>query len=149
MSALKLASTLHLIGPIGVESLHLPMVGTRICAGFPSPADDFLDEEIDLVKVLTPNPAASFMWRVSGSSMVDAGIFDGDVVVVDRSAVPKHGDVVVCSINGETSLKLYEFTGRPRLVFANRDMPAFALDDLADIEVWGVATWTLHKPRLR
>ena len=137
-----------LIGPLAIESLLLPMVGTRICAGFPSPADDFLDEEIDLATILRPNPA-SFLWRVRGSSMIEAGIHDGDLIVVDRSATPKDGDVVVCTINGENSLKLFEDRGAMRLAFANSDMPAFAIDEAAEIEIWGVATWSLHKPRRR
>ena len=138
---------LNLIGPIGLDALVLPMVGTRICAGFPSPADDFLDEEIDLLAILTPNPAATFLWRVRGSSMIETGIHDGDVIVVDRSAKPVSGDVVVVAIDGETSLKLYRNLTRPELAFANPDMPAFAVDDLAAVEIWGVVTYTLHKPR--
>ena len=101
-------SDVTLIGPLGIDSFILPMVGTRVCAGFPSPADDFLDEEIDLVAILTPNAAATFLRRFAGNSMLDAGIHDGDVIVVDRSVKPKHGRVVVCAINGETSLKLYQ-----------------------------------------
>ena len=140
---------LQFIGPIAEHDLMLPIVGTRICAGFPSPADDFLDEEIDLSAILRPNPAASFLWRVRGSSMIEVGIHDGDLIVVDRSATPKDGDVVVCTINGENSLKLFEDRGRARLAFANSDMPAFAIDEAAEIEIWGVATWSLHKPRRR
>lgn len=144
---MRMSPPLELIGPIGSDSLVLPMVGTRICAGFPSPADDFLDEEVDLVRILTPNRAATFLWRVSGHSMVEAGIHDGDVVVVDRSAKPKHGEVVVATINGEVSLKLFLSDGMPRLAFANRRMPAFALNESSDVEIWGTVTWTLHKPR--
>lgn len=111
-----------------------PIAGTRICAGFPSRADDFLDGEIDLARILTPNRAATFLWRVAGHSMKETGIHDGDVVVA--------------SINGEVSLKLFRNDGRPTLSFANRDMPVFFLADTADVEVWGVVTWTLHQPRL-
>lgn len=141
-------TTALLLGPIAPAELLLPIAGTRICAGFPSPADDFLDGEIDLARILTPNRAATFLWRVSGHSMRDTGIHDGDVVVVDRSRKPRHGDVVVASINGEVSLKLFKNEGRPTLSFANRDMPVFFLADTADVEVWGVVTWTLHQPRL-
>lgn len=65
-----------------------PIAGTRICAGFPSRADDFLDGEIDLARILTPNRAATFLWRVAGHSLKETGIHDGDVVVVDRSRKP-------------------------------------------------------------
>lgn len=137
-----------LLGPIAPEQLLLPLIGTRICAGFPSPADDFLDGEIDLTRILAPNRAATFLWRVSGHSMRETGIHDGDVVVVDRSKKPRHGDVVVATINGEVSLKLYRNDGRPTLAFANRDMPVFFLADTAEVEVWGTVIWTLHQPRM-
>ena len=139
----------ELIGPLGREALMLPMIGTRICAGFPSPADDFLDGELDLARILAPNRAATFLWRVSGHSMLESGIDDGDVVVVDRSAQPKHGDVVVAVINGEVSLKLYRIVGgRATLCFANRAMPPFVITESASVEVWGTVTWTLHRPRV-
>ena len=127
--------------------ITLPVMGTRICAGFPSPADDFLDGELDLTRILVKNKPATFLWRVTGSSMRDVGIFDGDVVVVDRSVKPKDGVVVVAVINGETSLKLYRSGNPPSLTFANREIPAFPMDDVSQVEIWGVVTWTLHKPR--
>jgi DNA polymerase V len=108
-------------------------MGTRICAGFPSPADDFLDGELDLTKILVKNRPATFLWRVTGNSMKDVGIFDGVVVVA--------------VINGETSRKLFRRGDSPALTFANRDMPAFPMEDVSQVEIWGVVTWTLHKPR--
>ena len=140
---------LHLLGPVSAFSMPLHLMGTRICAGFPSPADDFIDDEIDLTRILVANRPATFLWRVSGNSMIEAGIHDGDVVVVDRSMNPRHGEVVVASIRGEVSLKLYLNDGKPRLAFANKDMPAFAVSEEDDVTVWGVVTWTLHKPNKR
>lgn len=139
-------STLRLMGLAARTSLTLPLMGTRICAGFPSPADDFLEDEVDLNRILSPNRPATFLWRVSGHSMIETGIFDGDVVVVDRSLKPRHGQVVVANINGEVSLKLYRNDGKPSLAFANQDMPPFKLSEEENITVWGVVTWTLHKP---
>ena len=144
---MRTGSHLTYIGPPAGWPVILPVMGTRICAGFPSPADDFLDGEIDLTRILAPNRPATFLWRVQGDSMRDVGIFDGDVVVVDRSVAPKDGHVVVAVINSETSLKLYRGGRPPALTFANRKMPAFPIDDAAQIEIWGVVTWTLHKPR--
>lgn len=138
------AAPLELLGPLPPGAVSLPMVATRICAGFPSPADDFMDDELDLQRLLAPNRPATFLWRVAGTSMEETGIHDGDVVVVDRSAKPEDGQVVVACINGAVSLKLFR---RGRLAFANRQMPAFALDEIANVEIWGVVTWTLHKPR--
>lgn len=141
--------SLHLLGPVGAAPLPLNFMGTRICAGFPSPADDFIDDEIDLTRILVANRPATFLWRVSGNSMIETGIHDGDVVVVDRSMNPRHSEVVVASIRGEVSLKLYQNDGTPCLVFANRDMPAFVISEDDDVTVWGVVTWTLHKPNKR
>ena len=103
-----------------------------------------MDDELDLQRLLAPNRPATFLWRVSGTSMVETGIHEGDVVVVDRSTKPEDGSVVVACIDGAVSLKLYR---RVRFVFANRDLPAFAVDEVAHVEIWGVVTWTLHKPR--
>ena len=142
-------SALSLIGPVGANALTVPMVGRRITAGFPSPADDFLDDELDVAELLRPNAAATFFWRVSGHSMVEAGIHDGDLIVVDRSMKPSHGRVVLVTVNGEPSLKLFEDVGQPRLAYANATMPAFALDEISEVEIWGVVTWSLHKPERR
>jgi DNA polymerase V len=136
---------IELAGSASRKALAMPAMGTSICAGFPSPADDYLEGEIDLAEVLMPNRSASFLWRVSGRSMVLTGVFDGDVVVVDRSLTPKNGDVVVATVDGEVSLKLFR-TNPARLEFANPDMPAFKLAESSDVAVWGVVTWTLHKP---
>lgn len=145
----RATSLLHLLGPVSAFSMPLHLMGTRICAGFPSPADDFIDDEIDLTRILVSNRPATFLWRVSGNSMIEAGIHDGDVVVVDRSMNPRHGEVVVASIRGEVSLKLYQNEGRPSLAFANREMPPLVISEDDDVTVWGVVTWTLHKPNKR
>ena len=85
--------------------VNVPLMGVRLCAGFPSPADDYVEDALDPTRLMVVNPAATFFWRVSGSSMVRAGIQDGDYVVVDRSLVPKAGDVVVAVIDGLPSAK--------------------------------------------
>lgn len=81
------------------------MVGRFVHAGFPSPADDFVEEMIDLNRVLVQNPTATFLWRVVGDCMIDVKIFPGDVVVVDRSLQPKHRAIVLAIIDGEPTLK--------------------------------------------
>ncbi|WP_328596015.1 translesion error-prone DNA polymerase V autoproteolytic subunit [Aureimonas psammosilenae] len=121
------------------------MFGFGLCAGFPSPADDFLDEAIDLGRLLVPNPPATFMWKVDGWSMKDAGIFHGDLLVVDRSLTPRHRDVVVATVYGERSLKRIHLDGpTPRLAFDNAELPAFDLPPLTDVEIWGVASFNVH-----
>lgn len=131
----------------------IPIFSYGLCAGFPSPADDFLDEGIDLTRLIIRNPPATFLWKVDGHSMRDAGIYDGDLLVVDRSLTPRHGDVVVVIVHGERSLKRLHLDGtRPRLSFENRDMPAFDLPEIAEVEIWGVARCNVHwlrKPAAR
>lgn len=125
--------------------ISVPMFSHGLCAGFPSPADDFLDESIDLNVLLVRNRPATFLWRVDGHSMRDAGIYHGDLLVVDRSLTPIDGDVVVAIVHGEQSLKRLRLDGkRPRLVFENSDMPIFELPDIAEIEVWGVVVCNIH-----
>lgn len=140
-------STLIYLGGAPYLARPLPLMGTRICAGFPSPADDFLDGELDLTQLVAPNRPATFLWRVTGHSMRDVGIFDGALVVIDRSVKPFHGCAVVAVINGETSLKVYQAKPRPHLTFGNAEMPAFPMDEVASVQVWGVVTWVLHRPQ--
>ena len=85
----------------------LPLLSRAVSASFPSPADDFAEEEIDLTRLLVANRAATFLVRVAGDSMVGKGLFDGDLAVVDRSLVPRDGDVVVVDVDGERSFKVW------------------------------------------
>jgi len=85
--------------------VYVPLMLHGLCAGFPSPADDYIEESIDLTKLLIRNPPATFLWKVDGNSMRDAGIFHGDLIVVDRSLSPVDGDIVVATVHGERSLK--------------------------------------------
>lgn len=123
----------------------LPLVLEGLCAGFPSPADDHVEEQIDLLALLMPNRPATFLWRVDGHSMRDAGIFHGDLLIVDRSLVPRHGDVVVATVNGERSLKRLWLDGpRPRLAFENAEFPAYPVPEEAEVDVWGVVRCNVH-----
>lgn len=130
--------------------ISIPMMLHGLCAGFPSPADDYVEESIDLTRLLIRNPPATFLWKVDGNSMRDAGIFHGDLIVVDRSVTPADGDVVVATVHGERSLKrLHLKGGRPRLTFENSDMPLFDLPEIAEVEIWGVALCNVHWLRPR
>lgn len=128
----------------------VPLMGVRLCAGFPSPADDYVEDALDPTSLIVTNPTATFFWRVSGSSMVKAGIQDGDYVVVDRSLVPKIDDVVVAVIDGLPSAKriVRGSDGRPALDFADAAGTRLVLDEAAEAMVWGVITWSLtaHRP---
>ena len=131
----------------------LPLMGVRLCAGFPSPADDYVEEALDPARLIVTNPTATFMWKVAGHSMVRAGIQDGDYVVVDRSLTAKAGDVVVAVIDGLPSAKRVVRLpdGQLGLDFADIQRTPLVLDEFASAAIWGVITWSLtpHRPPAR
>jgi DNA polymerase V len=131
--------------PHSVGTVRIPIQGARLCAGFPSPADDFLEGSLELPRWLGPNPPATFAWNISGDSMRGAGIFDRDLAVADRSLKPVNGSVVVAIVDGAMSLKRIVIEGKvARLAFDNPDLPAFAIDDLAEGEIWGVVRFSIR-----
>jgi DNA polymerase V len=126
-------------------ALKLPLVGRAVHAGFPSPADDFIEEMIDLNRVLVENPTATFLWRVVGDCMIDVKIFPGDVVVVDRSLAPKHRSIVLAIIDGEPTLKrLNRRSGLMFLHNENAKLPAFTVADGIEVSIWGIVTATIR-----
>jgi DNA polymerase V len=127
--------------PLAETGLVLPLAGDRVCAGFPSPAEDFAVKRIDLTEVLITHPQATFLLRVSGESMKDAGIFDGDMLVVNKALKPCHGHIVVAVVDGEFTVKyLYQRGGRVKLRAANVTFPEITPKDGQTLEVWGVVT---------
>jgi len=123
----------------------LPLAGTTVAAGFPSPADDYIESRIDLNDVLIRHPSSTFFLRVSGDSMRDAGILDGDLLVVDRAIEPRAGRVVVAVLDGAFTLKhLNRHRGRWRLEAAHPDYPPLELADCDDARIWGVAIHAIH-----
>ncbi|CAO4134683.1 LexA family protein [Methylorubrum extorquens] len=129
----------------GFSTVRVPLMGQALCAGFPSPADDFLEGALELPRWLVPNPPATFLWRIAGDSMRDAGIFDGDLACVDRSLKPSHGSVVVAAVDGEMSIKrMVVERNRAHLSFDNAELPVFALEELAEVNVWGVVRFTIR-----
>ena len=125
--------------------VRVPIHGVAVCAGFPSPADDFLEGAIDFPRWLAPNPPATFAFNVSGWSMVGAGVHDRDLAVADRSLPPVHRSVVVAVVDGTISLKrLLIEDGAHRLTFDNPDMPAFAVEEMAEGAIWGVVRFSIR-----
>ena len=125
--------------------LSLPLAGERVAAGFPSPADDYVEVGIDLNDQLIRHPTSTFFLRVSGESMLGAGIHDGDLLVVDRSLDPRPGRVVVVVLDGEFTLKrLVQHHGRLRLEAANPAYPPLELHRCGDVQIWGVAIHVIH-----
>jgi DNA polymerase V len=124
----------------------LPLAGDRVQAGFPSPAEDFAVKRIDLTEILVTHPQATFLLRVSGESMKDAGIFDGDMLVVDKAIKPRHGHIVVAVVDGEFTVKyLYQRSGRIKLKPANVTFPEITPKDGQTLEVWGVVTSAIKR----
>ena len=123
-----------------------PLFLCPVPAGFPSPADDFVERQLDLNEYLVRNPPATFLVRVTGESMVDAGIQDGDILVVDRSLPPEDGRVVIAVLDGELAVKRLRLRdGRPRLLAENGDHSFRELAEGTDFAVWGVVTFALRE----
>ncbi len=134
-------------------SYLIPFVGSTVSAGFPSPADDYLEPALDLNQYLIKNPEASFLVRVSGDSMIQVGIFAGDVLIVDRSLVASSGDTVIAVFNREFLVKKFlSVSGKIILRSANPkylDLVIEVNSELSDLdfEIWGVVTYCLHSLR--
>ena len=134
---------------VSVESKkETPFIDAMVSAGFPSPADDYLDLPIDLNEYLVENSAATFYIRVSGNSMQDEGIDDGDLLVVDRSKTPKNNDIVIGVLNGEFTVKKIQKTKTKLfMVAANKEYKKIEITEEMDFSVWGVVTYVIHKTR--
>lgn len=127
--------------PATLEPLQLkrPYAVCRVPAGFPSPAQDYLDHSLDINEYLITNKTATFFFWVAGWSMRDAGISDGDLLVVDRSINPKHGHIVVASVDGDfTVKKLHKRAGVVELRPANPEFKPIEFSDGQELVIWGV-----------
>lgn len=122
-------------------SIKLPFFNTSIPAGFPTPALDYEQEEIDLSRILQPDPATSFIIRVKGDSMTEANIPDGCMAVVDRSIRPSTGDIIVAALNGEYTVKRLVKAGRNWVLHPeNPFFKPIVITEDAEFQVWGVVT---------
>lgn len=125
--------------------VRIPLLISRVSAGFPSPADGFQDGKLDLNEHLVANKASTFFIRAAGDSMRDAGILDGDLLVIDRSIHPKDGDIVIASIGGEFLVKRLRIAqDAVFLEAANERYPSIRIVDNDSFEVWGVVTSAVH-----
>ena len=138
------------IHKMGVKDMRLPYFDVGIVAGFPIPLDnDERSQDIELLKMLCPNPEASYLIRVDGNSMIDAGIYSGDVIIVDKSnRNPSPTEVAVCELNGDYTLKRFVKRGNEGwLVPANPNYPEIKVTEDDTFSIWGTVTYIIHKPR--
>jgi len=123
-----------------------PLVDGLVRAGFPGVVESATETPLDLNKHLVSNTTATFVVRVDGDSMIKAGIYDGDLLVVDRSISANHNDIIVATLDGAFTVKrLYKSQGTIRLVPENPLYRPITVQDGTDFSVWGVVTWVLHK----
>jgi DNA polymerase V len=136
----------HFITPRLQSRLTLPLFGSSVPAGFPSPADDHLESELDLNEYLIDHPAETFFVRAKGDSMQQAGIFDNDLLIVDRSLNPKDNDIVIAAVGGELTVKrLCIKHGQPWLLPANPNYQPIAIKEGSELYVWGVVVHAIHR----
>lgn len=141
---------MELLGLMSCEQilLVLPYCDGRVSAGFPSPAEDYLESQLDLHDYLIRNKAATFLMRVEGDSMKGAGLFHGDLIVVDRAAEPLSGCIVVVSLNGEHTVKRLRRT--PECVWLEPENPSYhpiRVEQDAELHVFGVVLHSIHDLR--
>lgn len=129
------------------KKLKLPFFSEPVRAGFPSPAADYVEKTLDLNELCVKHPAATYFVRAEGCSMVDRGIYPGNVLVVDRSLEPRHGDVVIAAVDGEFTVKTLELRPVVRLVAGNADFDAIELRDESELDLFGVVTNVIHTLR--
>jgi SOS response umuD protein. serine peptidase. MEROPS family S24 len=132
--------------PERAEGAEAPLAQSGVHAGFPSPADDFIERRLDLGRALVPHPEATFFARVEGDSMKDECIEDGDLLVVDKSVEAADGDLTVSYLDGEFTLKRIRLReGKTRLVPANPRYEMIEVTPENDFSVWGVVTFVVKK----
>ena len=127
------------------KKFRIPLLNDSVSAGFPSPADDYTEENIDLNEHLISNPFSTFFLRVKGDSMINAGIKDKDLIIVDKSLIAKPGDIVIAMIDGEFTIKRLSIKNDELYLKAeNHNYPDFSFRNHIDVQIWGVVIYSIH-----
>lgn len=135
----------EILSYIESNGYKFPLYSNSVSAGFPSPADDHIEQQLNLNEHLIKNPASTFFVRVSGESMKDVGIFPNDILIVDRSIKPVDGKIVIAVIDGELTVKrLKKEKNAIWLMPENPDFKPIAVKELQDFSIWGVVTNVIH-----
>ena len=124
----------------------VPLAGSSVPAGFPSPAEDYVDRALDFNELLIENPAATFAVKITGDSMTGIGLFAGDIAVINRARKPVNGSPVLAIVDGDFTIKTYRLKdGQITLQAENPAYPDIPITEAADFEVWGVVSASLRK----
>lgn len=134
-------------GYLNEQKLEIPLFLERVSAGFPSPAQDYIEQTLDLNELCIKHPAATFFVRVEGDSMIEAGIYPNDILVVDRSVRADHGDIVIAGFHGELTVKELELRPVTRLVPRNKAYQAIEVPEGCELEIFGVVTSVVRNMR--
>ena len=127
------------------KKFRIPLLNDSVSAGFPSPADDYTEENIDLNEHLISNPFSTFFLRVKGDSMINAGIKDKDLIIVDKSLIAKPGNIVIAMIDGEFTIKRLSIKNDEIYLKAeNHNYPDFSFKNHIDVQIWGVVIYSIH-----
>ena len=127
------------------KKVRIPLLNDSVSAGFPSPADDYTEENIDLNEHLISNPFSTFFLRVKGDSMINAGIKDKDLIIVDKSLIAKPGNIVIAMIDGEFTIKRLSIKNDELYLKAeNNNYPDFRFKNHIDVQIWGVVIYSIH-----
>jgi DNA polymerase V len=136
--------------PVKKSFIELPLFSSKIQAGFPSPADDYLEECLSLDDICVSNAASTFLGRVTGKSLIDIQIYPGDILVIDKSLKPQDKQLVVCAIDGEFNAKIFrKYNDRIELVSANPKFKPIVIHELNDFRIWGVICHVIQDVRNR
>ena len=127
------------------KRFRIPLLNDSVSAGFPSPADDYTEENIDLNEHLISNPFSTFFLRVKGESMINAGIKDKDLIIVDKSLIAKPGHIVIAMIDGEFTIKRLSIKNDELYLKAeNHNYPDFSFKNHINVQIWGVVIYSIH-----
>ena len=127
------------------KRFRIPLLNDSVSAGFPSPADDYTEENIDLNEHLISNPFSTFFLRVKGDSMINAGIKDKDLIIVDKSLIAKPGNIIIAMIDGEFTIKRLSIKNNELYLKAeNHNYPDIRFKNHIDVQIWGVVIYSIH-----
>ena len=128
------------------KQILTPVFLDSVSAGFPSPATDYMESKLDLNEYLIKHPAATFIVKAKGSSMIDVGILSEDLLIVDRSIIPKNNDIVIASIFGDLTVKRFQKKENSLfLLSANSDYPSIQVKEEMECFIWGIVTYIIHE----